>query len=347
MIAVTGGTGLVGSHLLLELARKDEKIRALYRKGSDREQVRKVFSWYDLDYEELFNKIEWAEGDLTDVFSMEEFLEEVHLLYHCAAVVSFESRRRRELIRNNVEGTANLVNAALSCGVKQICHVSSNSALGKTGNEMAVTEETRWLPSRRNSGYSVSKFFSESEIWRGVQEGLEAVVVNPSIILGPGNWNKGSAAFFPLIDRGFRFYSEGVTGYVDVRDVVDALLLLTNPQNFELAKGHRFLLNAENISFRELFNRIADELGTKRPSVNTSGLLLEAGWIVSSVMGLITGKSLKITREMAASSRAKIYFDGSKITRMFDFSYRPIGEAIHQTVLCYLKEKESGHAHEG
>lgn len=341
MIAVTGGTGLVGSHLLLGLAREGKKIRALHRKSSDRELVRKIFSWYDSDYENLFDQIEWVEGDVMDVFSLEKFLEEVHLVYHCAAVVSFESRRRRELIRNNVEGTANLVNAALLCGVKKICHVSSNSALGKTGNEMAVTEETRWLPSRRNSGYSVSKFFSESEIWRGVEEGLEAVVVNPSIILGPGNWHKGSAAFFPLIDGGFRFFSEGITGYVDVRDVVDALLLLTKPQNFERAKSQKFLLNAENISFRELFNRIADELGKKRPSVYASGLLLEVGWRVSFVYGFIMGKSLRITREMAVNSRAKIYFDGSKIIRMFDFRYRPIQEAIQHTALCYMKEKES------
>jgi dihydroflavonol-4-reductase len=338
MIFVTGGTGLVGSHLLLALVRRYGQVKALRRKTSDINLVRKVFSWYSPDSDELYKKIEWVEGDVLDIFSLGQVLNDVDMIYHCAAVVSFEPKRRKEMIHNNVEGTTNIVNAALDKGIKKICHVSSNSALGKSQPGEAVTEETNWMPSKRNSGYSESKFFSETEIWRGIEEGLDAVVVNPSIIIGPGNWNNGSTGFFPAIYKGLRFYTKGTTGFVDVRDVADAILLLTEKENFEKAKRQKFLISAENLSYHDLFSQIAKSMGKPRPSIYASGAVLEIAWRVASLWSTISGQPARITHETVAKSNLKQKFDGSKITRMFDFKYRPVQEAIIHTAICFLND---------
>lgn len=328
--------------MLLALTRQYEKVRALKRQTSHTDQVRKVFSWYcdDAEAEVLFRKIEWVVGDISDIFSLESCLEGVDLVYHCAAVVSFEGRRRKEMLHNNVEGTANLVNAALSAGVKWICHVSSNSALGKSKDGSPVTEETSWTPSRNNSGYSESKFFSEAEIWRGVEEGIEAVVVNPSIIIGPGHWGSGSTSFFPVIDGGLKFYPRGTTGFVDVRDVVDAILLLTDTNHFEEARNRKFLLSGQNLTYRDFFSQVAAALGKPAPSVVTTCLMLGIAWRMASLWALLTGKPPRITRETVTNSNSAIYFDGSLITKMFGFHYRDISEAIRHTASCYLNDKD-------
>ena len=342
MIFVTGGTGLVGSHLLLALLQQDAGVKALRRKSSDVEKVRKLFRWYTSDADELFSRIMWVEGDILDICSLEEHLQDVSLIIHCAAVVSFDTGKRAEMIHNNVEGTANLVNAALSCGVKKICHVSSNSALGSAKEGRMVTEETSWIPGRRNSGYSESKFFSEAEIWRGIEEGLDSVVVNPSIILGPGDWQSSSTLFFPAVYRGFPFYTRGITGFVAVRDVVDAILLLTRNDNFERLKNRKYLLNAGNLSYRDFFNQIADALGKPRPFLYASPLILEIAWRLSFLWAFITGKPARITREAVANSNREIRYDGSKITEMTGFRYRPLSEAIKHTAACFLDEHRQG-----
>ena len=340
MIFVTGGTGLVGSHLLLALLQQNTGVKALRRKTSDIEKVRKLFSRYTSDADELFGKIKWVEGDILDIYSLVPHLEDVELIIHCAAVVSFEKRKRKEMIHNNVEGTANLVNAALSCGVKRICHVSSNSALGNAKDGSPVTEETAWTPSKRNSGYSESKFFSEAEIWRGIEEGMEGVVVNPSIILGPGDWESSSTAFFPAVYRGFPFYTRGITGFVDVRDVVDAIVLLTGNDFFDKVKNRKFLLSAENLSYRDFFNQVADALQKRRPSIFASGILLGIAWRISALWFFLTGKPARISRETVANTNRTILYDGSGITALTGFRYRPVNEAIRHTATCFLGERQ-------
>ena len=265
MIFVTGGTGLVGAHLLFELVKKGKNVKALKRETSNTEQVKKTFSYYTQNAEELFNLIDWVNGDLLDYFSLENLLTGVTEIYHCAALVSFRSKDRKKLIANNVEGTSNLVNAALEKNVPRLCHVSSVAALGQLPNGELVTEETNWVPSKKISGYSESKFFSEAEIWRGIEEGLDAVIVNPSIIFGPANWENGSARMFKTLYNGLKFYTSGVTGFVDVKDVVEIMISLMNESNFERCKNQRFLINAENLYYRDVFNQIADSLGKARP----------------------------------------------------------------------------------
>ena len=331
MIFVTGGTGLVGSHLLLALLERGEKVRALKRTTSNIGQVLKTFGWYTSDAEILYNQIEWVDGDILDIYSLEPHLERVDTIYHCAAIVSFDPRERKNMIANNVQGTFNLVNAALLKGVKRICHVSSVSALGKTGNGDPVTEETNWIPSRKNTGYSQSKFFSEAEIWRGVEEGLDAVIVNPSIIVGPGNWASGSPAFFRVINKGMKFYTRGITGFVGIHDVVGAMLLLMENDIFDQAKNQRYLLNTENLSYRDFFSKVAYALKKPAPFIHASRFLLELAWRMAAIAALFIRKPAQITRETISSADSVIRFDGSKITTLYGFKYRPIEEAINQT----------------
>ena len=335
---------MVGIHVLLNLVSMGIHVRALKRENSNTGRVKRVFSWYTGDVDELYNRIEWIRGEMTDIFSLEYALQDVEIIYNCAGMVSFESRKRKELIHNNVDGTANLVNAALSCGVKRICHVSSNAALGRTTDGSPISETTSWIPTKKASAYSESKFFSEAEIWRGMEEGLKVVVVNPPIIVGPGNWKSSSARFFPLIDKGFRFYTGGMTGFVDVRDVADAIVLLTESMNFDQAKNQKFLLCGENLGYREFFNLIADALGKPGPSVSVSGIMLKIAWLVSSFWSLVSRRPANITRDTVSSSMEKNTYDGSKITRMFGFNYRSIQEAVQNTAGCYLREKRENQA---
>lgn len=328
---------MVGAHLLYELTLAGKKVKALKRKTSNLQQVLKTFSCYSDTPQELFNLIEWVDGDILDYFALEKILEGVTEIYHCAAIVSFDSKERQKMISNNVEGTANLVNAALENKVKKICHVSSVSALGRLDNQQLITEETNWVPSKKISGYSESKFFSEVEIWRGIEEGLDAVIVNPSIIFGPANWETGSAKMFKTVWDGMKFYTKGITGFVDVKDVVRAMMLLMDETNFELAKNQRYLLNAENLSYQNVFYQIADAIEKPRPKIYASDFMMDFAWRVLRIVSLITRKPPLISRETAASSRAVNNFDGSKIVKQFNFQYRPISETIQQTAV-FLKQ---------
>ena len=340
MIFVTGGTGLVGAHLLFELTSAGSRVKALKRETSNLQQVLKTFSYYSETPKELFNLIEWVDGDILDYFSLEKMLAGVTEIYHCAAIVSFDPKERKRMIANNVEGTANLVNAAIENGVKKICHVSSVAALGKLDEQHLITEETNWVPAKKIPGYSESKFFSETEVWRGIEEGLEAVIVNPSIILGPANWDTGSAKMFKTMWDGMKFFTCGITGFVDVRDVVKAMILLMDDQHFEKAKNQRFLLSGENLSFETVFCQIAGALGKSSPKYNASGAMMQLVWRILWFASLITGKSPLVTRETAVNSNLKRYYDGSKIKSYFDFEYLPISVSIKQTAAFLKKEMQ-------
>lgn len=338
MIFVTGGTGLVGAHLLYELTFAGKKVKALKRETSNLQQVLKTFSYYSGKPNELFDQIEWVNGDILDYFGLEKLLEGITEIYHCAAIVSFDPKERKRMITNNVEGTANLVNAALENGVRKFCHVSSVAALGKLDEQHFITEETNWVPSKKISGYSESKFFSETEVWRGIEEGLDSVIVNPSIILGPANWDTGSAKMFKTVWNGMKFYTRGVTGFVDVRDVVKAMILLMDEQNFEKAKNQRFILSSENLSYETVFSLIAGALGKSRPKYDASGFIMELVWRVFWLISLFTGKSPLVTRETAVNSNLKRNYDGNKIKAYFDFEYLSISESIKQTAI-FLKQE--------
>lgn len=340
MIFVTGGTGLVGAHLLFELTSAGKKVKALKRKTSDLQQVLKTFSYYSENSQSLFNQIEWVDGDILDYFSLEKLLQGVTEIYHCAAIISFQTNERGKMISNNVDGTANIVNAAIENGVTKICHVSSIAALGRLENGEPVTEDTNWIPTKKISGYSESKFFSEAEIWRGIEEGLDAVIVNPSIILGPANWETGSAKMFKTIWDGMKFYTKGVTGFVDVKDVVSAMIQLMDKSNFKICKNQRYILNAENLSYQNVFSQIATELDKPKPTIFASNFLLSIIWRAATFASRITGKPSVITHDSVSNSNSVNNFDGAKIAETLHFKYIPISETIKQTALFFKSDMQ-------
>ncbi|MCU0370166.1 MAG: NAD-dependent epimerase/dehydratase family protein, partial [Bacteroidales bacterium] len=229
MIFITGATGLVGSHLTFELVRSGQPVRALKRPSSDMGMLEKVFRLYSDNPENLLSTIEWVEGDILDIFSLEEAMEGADTAYHCAALVSFLPKDRKKLIKINTEGTANVVNAALEKKLRKLCHVSSIAALGRPENLTDVIDEDLvWKTSRNNSVYAVSKYGAEREVWRGTAEGLDAVIVNPSIILGVAGNSQGSSRLFNTVWQGLKVYPPGKNGFVDVRDVARAMILLMN-----------------------------------------------------------------------------------------------------------------------
>ncbi len=339
MILVTGGTGLVGAHLLYELTNSGLRVKALRRQQSNTEWVKKIFSYYTTRVDELFTRIEWVEGDILDYLSLEEALKGITQIYHCAAIVSFHGDDHDIMLNNNVKGTGNLIDAAIHNGVRRFCHVSSIAALGKTQDGSEITEETYWTPSKRKSGYSLSKFFSEMEVWRGIEEGLDAVIVNPAIIMGPGNWDIGSPKLFQSIWKGLNYYTKGITGFVDVRDVVKAMILLMEDQRFEQVKNQRFILNAGNLSYQDFFNQIADALHKPRPRSFASDIKLHIAWRMAKAASFFTGKPPVITRETVSGTNQKNHYSGQKIIQTIGFEYRRLDASIIDIAEIFLKDR--------
>jgi nucleoside-diphosphate-sugar epimerase len=338
MILVTGGTGLVGAHLLYELTSAGLRVKALRRQQSNTAWVKKIFSYYTDKVDLLYSQIEWVEGDILDYFSLEEALKGVSKIYHCAALVSFHGDDNDIMLNNNVKGTGNLIDAAIHNKVRRFCHVSSIAALGKTQDGSQITEETYWTPSKRKSGYSFSKFFSEMEVWRGIEEGLDAVIVNPSIIMGPGNWDIGSPKLFQSIWKGLNYYTKGISGFVDVRDVVKAMIMLMDDEHFEAVKNQRFILNAGNMSYQDFFNKIADGLDKPRPRSFASDVKLLIAWRMAQWGSFFTGKRPVITRDAVSGSNQKNQYSGEKIIRTTGFTYRSLDSSITDIAEIFLKD---------
>lgn len=334
MILVTGGTGLVGSHLLYDLVRNGNRVRALKRAGSNTSLVCKTFSYYCSNPDELFARIEWVEGDICDAASLEDALDGIEKVYHCAAIVSFVPHAREEMLKVNVEGTANVVNACLEKKISKLCHVSSIATLGRNGAAGMVTEETHWKASPENSWYAISKYGAEREVWRGVAEGLNVVVVNPALIIGPGDWSKGSIVVFPLAARRMKYYTSGSTGYVDARDVSRAMISLMESD----IKGERFLLNSANLSFRTFFDMMHDAFGKNHASVSVGPFLAELGWRLEKIRSALKRKEPVITKETARAANYTYQFSSDKIKKIIGFEFIPIEQSVREICGFYLKK---------
>ena len=335
MILVTGGTGLVGSHLLFDLLSKGKKVRALKRKSSNTELVRTTFSYYSENTNELFDKIEWFDGDMLDPFSLEDALDGIEDVYHCAALVSFKKEDRNNMQDINVEGTRNLVNECLDAKIRKFCMVSSIAALGSPEEgEKTVTEKTPWSPEEKRSGYATSKFKSELEVWRGIEEGLNAVIVNPAIIFGPGQWDKGSSLFFSTIAKGLKYYTKGITGYVDVRDVSRSMIFLMESD----IVNERFILNGENCSYEFIFKTIANYLGIAGPQKYAGSKLTELGWRLALLTKIFLFKTVGFTKETARASHKIKYYSNRKIKEALNFEFIPIEKSIEDTLKHYPLE---------
>jgi dihydroflavonol-4-reductase len=334
MIFLTGGTGLVGSHLLYELTAEGQKVRALKRKDSRPDIVEKIFAWYNpQNFNKQLKLIEWIDGDVSDILSLQEALKGVNHVYHCAAVVSFVPSERPKMLKINIDGTANLVNACLLEGVKKLCHCSSIAAVGRPDKGTWVDESLIWKTSRRNSYYSISKFGAEREVWRGSEEGLDVVIVNPSVIIGPGDPNRSSARLFTTVKNGLRFYSSGATGFVDVRDVAKAMNELMKRE----IENERYILNSENLSYKEVFEVFARYAGVRPPFFKAGKFLSEVAWRLEKSRSLITGGNPLITKETARSSNSRFRFSNEKIIQELGFTFRNIEDAASNTAGFFEK----------
>jgi len=333
MIFVTGGTGLLGAHLLFELTKNTASVRALYRSEERKNHVLEVFRYYTEDPESQFNKIEWIAGDLLDLASLERGMEGANLVYHCAALVSFNPADRDRLFLINERGTANVVNVALAAKVAKLAYVSSVAALGRADGARVIEESAVWKNGPENSNYSISKNAAEREVWRGTEEGLPAVIINPSIIFGPGYWNEGSSKIFSSIANGFSFYSEGINGFVDVRDVVGTFMRLAESG----IENERYILCAENERYKLVFTRIAESLGVKPPHRKTPPWLANIVWRVFALRRLLTGKAPLVTKETARTAQQEVRYSNQKIREALDFNFRPLGRSIEEIGRFYPK----------
>ncbi|HSC54018.1 MAG TPA: NAD-dependent epimerase/dehydratase family protein [Phnomibacter sp.] len=319
MVLVTGGTGLLGTHLILALHQKGIAVKALYRSAIP---------------ELVKNKAIWVQGDILDVFSLEEVMQDVTHVYHVAGFVSFHAKDKALLHKINIEGTANVVNACLNASVKKLVHVSSVAALGRIRKDTLINEGMHWTAETSNSEYGKTKYLAELEVWRGVGEGLDAVAVNPTIIIGEhGDWNKGSMQIFQSIYNGFPYYSLGQTGFVDANDVADAMIRLMDSD----ISGERFILSAQDLIYRDFFFKVADAFGKKRPSKLITPFKAALAWRLYKIKSWFTGKKPLVTKETAATSLAKVSFDNSKLPKAIPaFQYRSMDESI-QRICTALK----------
>ncbi|MEE4177692.1 MAG: NAD-dependent epimerase/dehydratase family protein [Bacteroides sp.] len=338
MILVTGGTGLVGSHMLFELIKSGYRVRATRRKNSQLDLVKKLFEWYDADKGKmLFDQIDWVEADVIDMPSLQEAIRGVKAVFHCAAMVSFLPADRERMMKVNVEGTANLVNAALVEGVEKFCHCSSVSTIGQPEPGQPATESLVWKTSPSNSWYAISKFGAEREVWRGSEEGLSVVMVNPSIIIGPGDTARSSSQLYQSVKNGLKFYTKGITGFIDARDVALAMKLLYESPVI----NERFIMSSENIQYRQVFDYFAEFAGVEPPKYFAGPFLSEMAWRLEKLRSLITGKKPLITRETARNANNVRFFSSEKIKKALGFTFRPVKEAAQNTAGFYKKFPEA------
>ncbi|RYZ42455.1 MAG: NAD-dependent epimerase/dehydratase family protein, partial [Sphingobacteriales bacterium] len=313
MILVTGGAGLLGATLIDALLQQGKTVRAIFNKTPLQQQPHP--------------QLQQVHCDILDVVALQEVMQDVRELYHAAGLVSFEQKNAQLLYKINVEGTANVVNAALTAGVRKMVHVSSVAALGRIREGETIHEKMNWTPQTSNSKYGESKYLGEMEVWRGVAEGLEAVVVNPTIILGPGDWNDGSTAIFKSVYNEFPWYANGTTGFVDVRDVVKAMIALMESD----VSGERFIISAHNSSYRQVFDMIADAFKKQRPHKEVTPLLAKLVTLYEAVKSNITGKKALITKETAATAQAKVQFNNSKLPQFLPgFTYMGLSIAENE-----------------
>ena len=336
MILVTGATGLVGSYLLFELLKSDEPIRALLYNQKSLERTHDIFESLGGDAKSMVDRVEWIKGDVLDVMLLAEAMQGIKKVYHCAAIVSFEPADHDNMMKINVEGTTNVVNAALEAGVEKLCHVSSVAALGRTENSDVIDEKSQFKTNRYNSKYSLSKHLAEREVWRGTAEGLNAVIVNPAIILGYGHPDKGSTKMFTTIYKNSLFYGQGINGFVGVEDVVRAMIGLMESD----IVNERFVVSTGDFSYRDIFSMIARGFGKSEPKFPVPAPILEMVWRFEWLRSKLTQTKPLITKETARTSKGNYLYPSNKLKQALNFEYTPMEETISRT--CQIMKSNMG-----
>jgi dihydroflavonol-4-reductase len=322
-ILITGGSGLIGSYLIGHLARLGYPIRALYRRQIP-----------DVPHRD---QVEWVEGDIEDLALLREVMQGVPRVFHCAGLVSYAPQDDDLLQQVNVEGTANVVNACLEAEQPvRLCHVSSIAAIGRPKGATLLDEKAKWDPAGDHSAYARSKYFGEMEVWRGMAEGLSAVIVNPSVVLGPADWNRSSTRLFKYVYDENAFYAKGYANFVDVRDVVEAMVRLM----FSGLSSERFILNQGTHSYQDFFKQVAVCLQKKAPSVQAPPALTEVIWRVERLRSWLTGSRPLITKATARLAGKAFRFSSEKVKDAIQMDFRPLEETIRWTCEGLMKQQQ-------
>jgi len=327
-ILVTGGTGFIGSYILRRLVADGyTHITALRRADSRLDMVAPVVE-----------KIKWIEGDLLDSYFLFEVLKGVHAVIHAGAMVSFSRKDEEQLMKVNVEGTANLVNACLENDVSRFIHISSIAVFSRGPGKEKFNEESSWDEDAKNTIYAISKYKAEIEVWRASSEGLPVAIVNPSLVVGSGFWDAGSASLFKTVYEGLRFYPTGINGFVDVRDVADASVSLLSSQ----VCNERLILNGENLSYKEVTQMMANAMGKRVPNVPMNWALRELALLQAKVLRFFGGKPQVITRGTLRNASQDCYYDAGKSVAKLNIKYRPISGTISETGKQLVEAAQDG-----
>ena len=334
MILITGGTGLVGANVLLRLSESvaSDSIVALYRTEKSKE---KTFTLFKKNQKETyFNSVNWIQGDILDVPSLENAFQNIEYVYHCAALISFNPSDEEKLRKINIEGTANIVNFCINKKVKKLCYVSSIAAIGDLAqNETILTENSEWNPEMPHTDYAISKYGAEMEVWRGYQEGLDVVIVNPGVILGDSFWNQGSGTLFSKVRSGIPFYTNGSTGYIAVVDVASIMTELMN----STVTGERFILISENITYKTIFEKISKRIKAKNPSIEAKPWLLNLACVLDSISNFIIRTDRRITKMTAKSLVNEDQYSSEKIIQLLNYSFIEIDAFLDEITVDFLK----------
>ena len=331
-ILVTGGTGLVGSHLLYSLVTQGLHPIAIKRKSSNILNVKKIFSYYSKDYAKLFEKIIWHECDILDVLNLEKVIQNVTHIYHAAALISFNNGDKNKMIETNAIGTANIVDLAIKHNIHRLCFVSSIATLG-TNDDLPVDENCLWSWDNQ-SGYAVSKYLSEMEVYRGFAEGLSGFIVNPSLIIGPGSWDSGIGTIIKKAQLGMPFYPPGSCGLIDVKDLVDIMMKLMHSN----INHERFIINTSHMSYKQLMSIIAKLLCVQTPYIQLNKTLMKLLIGIDVLINKIRGKRIELSTDAVKYTTSEILLNSNKINNTIKINYRDIEKSIEECVTLFMKK---------
>ncbi len=335
MILVTGGTGLVGAHLLLHLVKNHVSVRAIHREGSNLQNVEKVFSYYEEDSASLFQKIDWVPADINDIPALESAFTDVEYVYHAAAMISFDPGNFKQLMKVNAEGTANIINLSIENSIQKLCYVSTIGTIGNSLNGTLADEGNEWNEENVNV-YAQSKYAAEMEVWRGSQEGLSVVMVNPGVIIGPGFWNTGTGSLFKTANKGYSYYPPGGTGFVSVHDVIVLMTFLMDSP----IHNQRYIAVAENLTFQKILSRMCPLVGQSKPSKKLKYWQLEIARVIDILWNFFTGAGRRLTRASIHSMKHRGDYSNGKAREELNFEFEPLGSVIAFSCKRFMEENQ-------
>lgn len=337
MILVSGATGFLGAHLVCYLLNNNKKVNLIRRKSASLAEFDKIFNYYFNHYNDeakkvLYETIVWHEADILDIPALEKAFEGVTVVYHCAAMVSFASADKAKMVKTNEEGTANMVNLALLNNIQKFCFISSIAAIGRSISGAVIDENCKWENSKLNSNYAISKYKAEMEVWRGKEEGLNVCIVNPGVVLGYGDFKKGSLTLFNSVYKGMPFYTSGINGYVDVQDITKVCFELMEKNIF----GQRFILVSESVSIKVLFETMANYFNVKPAKRLISPIMSEIAWRIFAIVRFLKISNFSLTKETARASQKQFFYDNSKIKNALNFNFKKVDQTIKEVCNQFL-----------